>query len=194
MKIQFGQKLRSENLKGKLWLTSDLHFFHDKVLKYQKATRPFDNVDDMNNFIIEQWNSVVSDNDIVFDLGDMFFCSTDKCESILRQLQGNVIHLAGNHSKMLREYLWPIQCYDQFEFSLDGRLIVLSHYPMRVWNRSHYSNSFHFFGHCHGTVEPYSNSLDVGWDVHRRILPIDEAIELAKKSTLKDKFAFYVNE
>ena len=142
MRIKFGQKLKTESLKGKLWLCSDLHFYHDNILKYQQDTRPFDSIDDMNEFIVEHWNSVVSDTDIVFDLGDMFFCSVDKCEAILNRLQGHIIHLAGNHSKVLRNNLRHSQCYDHFEFSLDGRLIVLNHYPMRVWNRSHYPTLF----------------------------------------------------
>ncbi|MDH5885450.1 phosphoesterase [Vibrio splendidus] len=193
MDIKFGQKLRSENLKGKIWLTSDLHFFHDNVLKFQSSTRPFESVEDMNEAIIFHWNSVVSKDDIVIDLGDMFFSSRDKCEAILKRLKGTIIHLAGNHSKVLRNQLWNSQCYDHFEFSFDGNLVVLNHYPMRVWNRSHYSNSFHFFGHCHGSLEPYKNSLDVGWDVHQRLLTLQDAIDLAKKSTLEDKHAFYVN-
>ncbi len=147
----------------------------------------------MNDAIIEHWNSVVSIEDIVIDLGDMFFSPKDKCEAILSELKGTIIHLAGNHSKVLRNQLSENQCHDYFEFSFDGNLIVLNHYPMRVWNRSHYSNSYHFFGHCHGHLEPYRNSLDVGWDVHQRLLSLQEAIELAKKSTLEDKYAFYVD-
>ncbi len=187
MNIKFGQKLRSDNLKGKIWLTSDLHFYHTKVLEYQSSTRPFKSIDEMNKVIIKHWNSIVSNHDVVIDLGDMFFAPLEKCEAILKRLNGTVIHIAGNHSKVLRNRLWSKRCYDYFEFSLDGNLIVLSHYPMRVWNRSHYSNSFHFFGHCHGHLEPYKNSLDVGWDVHQRLIPIDEAIELAKKSTSKER-------
>lgn len=193
VQIKFGQKLRSDNLNGKIWLTSDLHFYHENVLKYQSTTRPFESINDMNEAIIEHWNSVVSNNDVVIDLGDMFFASQDECESILKRLKGTVIHIAGNHSKVLRNRLWNDQCYDHFEFSFNGNLIVLNHYPLRVWNRSHYSNSFHFFGHCHGHLEPYRNSLDVGWDVHQRLVPIEEAIELARKSTLEDQNAFYAD-
>ncbi len=193
MNIKFGQKLRSENLKGRIWLTSDLHFYHTNVLKFQSSTRPFESIEDMNEAIIEHWNSVVSNDDVVIDLGDMFFAPRAQCETILKRLKGTIIHLAGNHSNVLRNQLWNNQCYDHFEFSCDGNLIVLNHYPMRVWNRSHYSNSFHFFGHCHGSLEPYRNSLDVGWDVHQKLLSLQEAIELAKSSTLEDPYAFYVN-
>ncbi len=42
-----------------------------------------------------------------------------------------------------------------------------------------------FFGHCHGHLEPYKNSLDVGRDVNQRLLSIDEAIELARQSTFR---------
>lgn len=101
MKIKFGQKLRTKFLKGRIWLCSDLHFHHENVLRYQRDTRQFDTVYDMNEAIIDHWNSVVSNDDVVFDLGDMFFCSLEEYEAILNRLRGNIIHLAGNHSKVL---------------------------------------------------------------------------------------------
>ncbi|MCC4222975.1 hypothetical protein LL295_05560 [Vibrio campbellii] len=84
-----------------MWICSDLHFHHENVLRYQRDTRQFDTVHDMNEAIIDHWNSAVSNDDVVFDLGDMFFCSLEECEAILNRLRGNIIHLAGNHSKVL---------------------------------------------------------------------------------------------
>ena len=44
--------------------------------------------------------------------------------------------------------------------------IVLSHYAMRIWDRSHFG-TWHLFGHSHGSMpdDPTSRSLDVGVDV-----------------------------
>ena len=50
--------------------TSDTHFFHDSLLGTNKfAPRPFNNVNEMNQTIINNWNDKVGENDIVYHLG-----------------------------------------------------------------------------------------------------------------------------
>ena len=44
------------------WFISDHHFNHDKIIEY--CNRPFANVEEMNNYMIKQWNSVVGKNDM----------------------------------------------------------------------------------------------------------------------------------
>ncbi len=52
--------------------TSDTHFFHDNLLGTNKfAPRPFNNVNEMNQTIINNWNDKVGENDIVYHLGDI---------------------------------------------------------------------------------------------------------------------------
>ena len=51
-----------------VYFTSDTHFQHGNIIKF--CNRPYSNVEEMNNAIIENWNSVVGPNDIVFHLGD----------------------------------------------------------------------------------------------------------------------------
>lgn len=49
--------------------TSDTHFFHDSLLGTNKfAPRPFNNVNEMNQTIINNWNDKVGENDIVYHL------------------------------------------------------------------------------------------------------------------------------
>jgi calcineurin-like phosphoesterase family protein len=43
--------------------------------------------------------------------------------------------------------------------------IILCHYAMRVWDRSHYG-SMHLYGHSHGHLPDYGKSMDVGVDCH----------------------------
>lgn len=50
------------------FFTSDTHFGHANIIRFCK--RPFENVEEMNEALIENWNKVVSDDDTVFHLGE----------------------------------------------------------------------------------------------------------------------------
>lgn len=52
-----------------IWFTSDLHLNHSKIIEY--CNRPFSNIEEMNEMLINNWNSVVKPKDIVFCLGDI---------------------------------------------------------------------------------------------------------------------------
>lgn len=54
-----------------IFFTSDTHFWHENIIKF--CNRPFSSVEEMNDTIIENWNKVVGENDIVFHLGDFVF-------------------------------------------------------------------------------------------------------------------------
>ena len=56
-------------MKAKIWFTADLHFGHSNII--QHCNRPFSNVDEMDNYLISRWNSVVKPNDTIFVLGDV---------------------------------------------------------------------------------------------------------------------------
>ena len=49
-----------------IFFISDLHLGHANVLRYDN--RPFANVDEMHNTLVERWNSVVGDDDVVYFL------------------------------------------------------------------------------------------------------------------------------
>ena len=66
---------------------SDLHFSHKNILSFDN--RPFFAVAEMNEAIINNWNSVVSVNDEVYILGDMFWNNND-IDSILPRLKGRL--------------------------------------------------------------------------------------------------------
>lgn len=79
----------------KKWFISDTHFSHNNIIRY--TGRPFESVHQMNECLIENWNSHINPEDIVFFLGDFGLGSTDFLSSLCKQLHGNKICIRGNH-------------------------------------------------------------------------------------------------
>ena len=77
--------------KSRVFITSDHHFFHKNILKYED--RPFETVEQMNSSMIKSWNSVVSKNDKVFHLGDFIFSNKEDTKSIVSKLNGKILKL-----------------------------------------------------------------------------------------------------
>ena len=68
---------------------SDLHFDHKNVIKFDN--RPFSDVEEMNQALINNWNSVVQNNDTVYILGDFCWGKADRWMEILKQLKGQKV-------------------------------------------------------------------------------------------------------
>lgn len=150
------------------WFTSDNHYYHKNVMKY--SNRPFNSVEEMNESMIEQHNDVVDENDTVWFLGDFGFASPLKIENILKRLKGNKFLILGNHDRQFRKnrkrFLHDDMfkgIYDYKEINVGKQPIMLFHYGMRIWNRSHHG-TWLLYGHSHGRLPPYGKSLDVGVD------------------------------
>jgi len=79
---------------GNVYLTADLHFFHANVIKY--CDRPYGSVEEMNQALIDNWNSVVTDDDTVYVLGD-FSLAFRPVEIFTQRLNGLKYLIAGNH-------------------------------------------------------------------------------------------------
>ena len=160
--------------KDQVWFTSDTHWRHHNILKY--CGRPFKDVSHMDREMIDRWNEKVGVNDIVFHLGDFCFGELSYWENIRRQLNGKIYFIRGNHDKyhdtQLRHLFEGI--FDLLEIKVKDneaergwQNIVLCHYAMRVWNKSHHG-SWHLWGHSHSTLpdDPNALSIDVGVDCH----------------------------
>lgn len=150
-----------------VWFTGDTHFDHTNIIKY--CNRPFKNVDEMNETIIERWNSKVNSYDDVYHVGDFAF-RRESFEKFYPSLKGKIHLIRGNHDPGYHVIRDIIGNYlpDILELKINGFNLVLCHYAMRVWNRSHYG-SINLYGHSHGTIAPTSQSCDVGvdcWDFY----------------------------
>lgn len=134
------------------FFTSDEHYGHKNIIKFCK--RPFDSVEEMDSNIINNHNSVVTDDDIVYHLGD-FTLKGLPAKEYIKQLNGKHIFIQGNHDRWLKKTNTP------HIIQLDN--IIMCHYPMSIWNKSCY-NSWQLHGHCHGTYLPVGKQWDVGVD------------------------------
>jgi calcineurin-like phosphoesterase family protein len=153
-----------------VFFTSDPHFGHANVIKY--CDRPFSSADEMDEALIERWNSVVRDADFVWVLGDVFFHQVSKCNEILSRLRGRKGLVLGNHDKIIRNQRPLQEKFSEVHPGLHrthvaGTMVVMCHYPMLSWEGSHYG-SFSLHGHCHGKIpfDPNYRRLDVGVDCH----------------------------
>ena len=155
-----------------IWFTADPHLGHANIIKY--ANRPFVSVQEMDLRIIETWNARVKRDDTVHVIGDFAFAEHDP---YLSKLNGTKHLQLGNHDHSNRVKTatgWAsIAHYREVKVGGEDIPVVLFHYGMRVWNRSHHG-AIHLYGHSHGTLPGDSQSCDVGvdcWDFKPVSLP-----------------------
>jgi calcineurin-like phosphoesterase family protein len=143
-----------------IWFTADTHFGHRNIISH--CNRPFQSVEEMDETLIKNWNSVVGVKDTVYVVGD-FSLDARKVNYYLGRLNGSQKFLVmGNHDDVKKEHTWSY-VFDVKGIRIEKDYIWLAHYGHRVWNKSHHG-SYHFYGHSHGTLTPYGKSCDVGVD------------------------------
>ena len=142
------------------FFTSDEHYSHSRIIKY--CNRPFQSSEEMDEEIISRHNEVVRKNDIVIHSGDFaWFTSYPPCSKIIDRLTGNHIFLKGSHDKWLRN----TKVHEIWEKRIDDQVVVVCHYAMLVWPRSHYG-SWQLYGHSHGNLSHplMGKQYDIGVD------------------------------
>jgi calcineurin-like phosphoesterase family protein len=164
----------------KNWISSDLHFSHGNIAKFCPATRGHwdtrNDPDKMDRDMIQMWNAQVAPEDTVYLLGDVAFCSAEKAAKILRQLNGRLILVEGNHdfknlkSQEFRDCFAEIHKYLEIEYA--GARIVMCHYPIFDHNGAG-RGSIMLHGHRHGNPTGLPGRIkDVGFDATGKIVSL----------------------
>lgn len=172
---------------SKIFVTSDTHFYHTNILKYEN--RPFKDINDMNNKMIESWNETVSNKDEVYILGDFSFGNEGETIKLLNKLNGKKYLINGNHDYVVKNK----DVRDKFEWVKDYFVLkhnkmkfVMFHYPIQVWDCRHHG-AIHLYGHIHSNLGNHymeydiPNSYNVGVDVNGfKPVLIEDIIEKLK--------------
>ena len=133
------------------WYTSDPHFGHRAIISMNN--RPFRDVDEMNNTIINNFNSVVMPTDNLFILGDCsLHISLEETVALLDRIRcKNKYLIRGNHDKNFPEGFFK-GVYDYLEVQDHDQWFVLEHYPLKTFK--HQARSWiHLHGHQHNPPE-----------------------------------------
>ncbi len=163
-----------------VFFMSDLHYGHKNIIDIDK--RPFQDIEEMNTYIVEELKTKLRPTDILFDLGDLFWKSSNIkiCREVIDSIPTkNLYKVMGNHDPY-KHYLDSltnslfdrfIQVGDIFDIRIDyeGKEyeIALSHYPILDWNHM-YSGGLHIYGHTHGHTDSWVSRgsrlmVDVGF-------------------------------
>lgn len=175
-----------------IWLTSDCHFGHKKILEYSPKTRSYTSVDEMDKSMIDTWNRMVAPEDTVYILGDISFYGVQRTIEIVKQLNGQLHLIKGNHDYKLCENAefrnLFVSVQDYLEIKHLKTKIVLCHYPILEWNGCH-RNSMHCYGHLHNGksgLEKYK-AMDVGVDATGQLLiSLDDCIKILSTRKVKE--------
>ena len=176
-----------------IWITSDLHFSHEKDFIY--GPRGFKSAQEMNETIISVWNRLVRPDDDVYVLGDMFVGGTktpiEVAQNLIGSLRGRIHIVRGNHDTETKLAAYK-KCRNVVEIEnaifLDYRKyhFYLSHFPTITYTWSSKKKelsrmSINLCGHVH-TKDPFFD-FDKGpifhceWDTLGRPWMLDEAID-----------------
>lgn len=154
------------------YFTADQHFDHENIIKYVK--RPFVSAQEMNEYIINAWNSRAVPGDTIHTLGDFTLANGDRAADLFSRLIGNIVVTPGGHDQ---RWIKDVVKHGIAIRSLDGAPVqiteamwytrirdlnpnadtTLCHYPMLSWEKSHYG-SIHLHGHTHGTIGAITRS------------------------------------
>ena len=127
-----------------IYFIADTHFNHTNIIKY--CNRPFNNTHEMNEYIIQKWNSVVKKDDTVYHLGDVGFGSLQEVKNLVEKLNGTKILLRGNHDFKIVVNIWKeIGFSEVYKKKIILNNLLLTHAPTEEVGE----NQINIFGHIH---------------------------------------------
>ena len=132
---------------GNIFLVSDTHFGHHGVTKFLKRDgsklRPWDTIEEMDEAMVELWNSTVRPCDKVYHIGDAVI--NRRALQTLGRLNGDKVLIKGNHDIFRDEEYAPYFRSVRAYHVLNG--MILSHIPIHDASIARFGTNIH--GHLH---------------------------------------------
>jgi calcineurin-like phosphoesterase family protein len=142
-----------------VFLVSDTHFGHAGVCRFVRndgvtKLRPWDNADEMDEFMVKAWNERVRPNDKVYHLGDVVI--NRRALKTMARLNGDKVLIRGNHDifrdNEYREYFRELRAYHV----MNG--MILSHIPIHAESLGRFGVNIH--GHLHANRVKRARGVD----------------------------------
>lgn len=173
-----------------IYYTSDLHLGNNNIIEHEN--RPWKTVEEMNQGLIDNWNSQVKPEDEIYVLGDFCFKGAQRAIEYLNQLKGHIHLIRGNHDHFMSQLTFrawsdfgeghtSVSNERHYAHIKDGEHeVILCHYPILYWENME-RGFIHLYGHVH-TYRDCSkmapNSYNVGVDVNNYApVTLDELLE-----------------
>ena len=181
---------------GQIYFTSDTHFCHNKDFCYEP--RGFKTIEEMNEKIFNNWNSIVTDEDDVYHLGDVMLNDDIQGMMYLKNLKGKIHIIRGNHDTDTR-----VEKYKQLDNIVEITYatiikykkthLYLCHYPTLTANydddKPWHKNLVNLFGHTHQQENFYNNNpymYHVGVDSHNcKPIEVEEILEEIRQKKIE---------
>lgn len=166
---------------NKVFFTSDTHFNSMEIIR--RENRPFNNKEEQDEIIINNFNKLAKEKDIIFHLGDFInYNENDKTswESSIKypkRINADIILIIGNNEeRLLKEIFnndWDrfkaylINCgfenvFKEIFVDFENIELYLNHYP-----KNYKKDKFNLFGHTHKTCGLFKTfGLNMGIDLN----------------------------
>ena len=133
---------------SKKYIISDLHLSQKNILKYSGSLRGGTTSEEHDEWIITQWNSIVTKHDLVYVLGDISMGRQGL--ALVKRLKGNKMLIRGNHDVYAtKDYL---QYFQEVHGLLHYRGVFwMSHAPIHP---NELRGRFNLHGHVHQNSIP----------------------------------------
>lgn len=156
------------------WFTADPHFDHARIITL--ANRPFHNVEEMNESLVNSYNTHVKTTDTLYILGDFGWGDANSLKYWRERIKCENIHFIwGNHDKILKSnQRLTKSLFKTFEAEwigdIQGQQIHMYHFPILEWNQF-FRDSWHLYGHVHNNRKHPDGFLghDVGVDANNYV-------------------------
>ena len=155
------------------FITSDTHFGHNSMVNFLRddgsKLRPWTTTEEMDEYLVEAWNTKVRPKDTVIHLGDVVI--NRRALPVVGRLNGTKILVKGNHDVFRPDeyltYFKDILAYKVFDE------FILSHIPV------HPQQLYRFKANVHGHLHDKHVELEEGTPDHRYFCASVERTEWA---------------
>ncbi len=148
----------------KIYLSADLHLGETR---FDLMQRPFKTPEEQLDVLLENFNNIVTDDDLLLIIGDVCNRNALDCLHQIKLFKGRKWLFRGNHDKelgkeQLQQYFERV--YDEdiiVQITLEGVKCTINHYPTLATK-----SAFHLCGHIHSAWKFQKNAMNCGVDVH----------------------------